>query len=163
MEEGGFAGRIGRPLKTIDLGGGLGIPYFPGEHALDLARISSAVPALRELQEADPLLASARVVVEPGRYLTGPAGVYVAEVNSVKRSRGTRFVVTDGGMHHHLAASGNLGQVIKRDYPVVAPAKMDAAGKSPATVTGPLSRRRAATPIGSTYTAPSIGGRPVCG
>ena len=132
------AARIARPLKTIDLGGGLGIPYFPGEHALDLARVAAAVPALKSLQEADPLLADARVVVEPGRYLVGPAGVYVAEVNSVKHSRGTRFVVTDGGMHHHLAASGNLGQVIKRDYPIVAPAKMDAASRSPATVTGPL-------------------------
>jgi diaminopimelate decarboxylase len=130
--------RAGKPLKTIDLGGGLGIPYFPGERALDLARVAAAIPALRELQNADPLLAGARVVVEPGRYLVGPAGVYVAEVSSVKHSRGTRFVVTDGGMHHHLAASGNLGQVIKRDYPVVAPAKMDAASRSAATVTGPL-------------------------
>jgi diaminopimelate decarboxylase len=130
--------RIARPLTTIDLGGGLGIPYFPGEHALDLARIAAAVPALKDLRKADPLLAGARIIVEPGRYLVGPAGVYVAEVNSVKHSRGARFVVTDGGMHHHLAASGNLGQVIKRDYPIVAPAKMDAASKSPATVTGPL-------------------------
>jgi diaminopimelate decarboxylase len=129
---------INRPLKTIDLGGGLGIPYFPGEHALDLGEVAAAVPALGDLQRADPLLAGARVVVEPGRYLAGPAGVYVVEVNSVKRSRGTRFVVTDGGMNHHLAASGNLGQIIKRDYPIVAPAKMGAAGKWPATVAGPL-------------------------
>jgi diaminopimelate decarboxylase len=138
----GVAARVaaltGRPMKTIDLGGGLGIPYFPGEQALDLARVAAAVPELEAMRNADPLLAEARVVVEPGRYLVGPAGVYVAEVNSVKHSRGTRFIVTDGGMHHHLAASGNLGQVIKRDYPVVAPAKMDAVSRSPATVTGPL-------------------------
>ena len=132
------AARIGRPLKTIDLGGGLGIPYFPGERALDLARVAAEVAALKALQKADPLLADARVVVEPGRYLVGPAGVYVVEVNSVKHSRGTRFVVTDGGMNHHLAASGNLGQVIKRDYPIVAPARMDADSRSPATVCGPL-------------------------
>jgi diaminopimelate decarboxylase len=132
------AALIERPLKTIDLGGGLGIPYFPGEQALDLARVAAAIPELESIRNADPLLADARVVVEPGRYLVGPAGVYVAEVNSVKHSRGMRFIVTDGGMHHHLAASGNLGQVIKRDYPVVAPAKMNAASRSPAAVTGPL-------------------------
>ena len=132
------AARVGKPLKTIDLGGGLGIPYFPGERALDLSLVAAEVRALKELVKSEPLLEDARVVVEPGRYLVGPAGVYVVEVNSVKRSRGTRFIVTNGGMHHHLAASGNLGQVIKRDYPIVAPARMDAAGKSPATVTGPL-------------------------
>jgi diaminopimelate decarboxylase len=134
----GMAARIGRRLRTIDLGGGLGIPYFPGEHELDLARVAAAIPALRDLVKSNPLLAQARVVVEPGRYLAGPAGVYVVETNAVKHSRGQRFVVTDGGMHHHLAASGNLGQIIKRDYPVVAPAKMDTVHKSPATVAGPL-------------------------
>ncbi len=132
------AARIGRPLKTIDLGGGLGIPYFSGERALDLPKVAAAVPALRDAVKGEPLLSGARIVVEPGRYLAGPAGVYVMEINSVKRSRGTRFLVTDGGMHHHLAASGNLGQVIKRDYPVVAPGRMDAAPRSPATVAGPL-------------------------
>src|SRR5688572_17566444 len=95
------AARIGRPLRTIDLGGGLGIPYFSGERGLDLTGIAAAVPALAAAVRENPLLAPARVVVEPGRYLVGPAGVYVVEVNAVKRSRGTRFVVTDGGMHHH--------------------------------------------------------------
>ena len=132
------AARIGRPLRTIDLGGGLGIPYFSGERSLDLAAIAAAAPSLAASVKENPLLAPARVVIEPGRYLVGPAGVYVAEINAVKRSRGQRFLVTDGGMHHHLAASGNLGQVIKRDYPVVAPARMDSAAKSPATVVGPL-------------------------
>lgn len=82
------------------------------------------------------MLAGARVVLEPGRYLAGPAGVYVARVLAVKHSRGQRFVITDGGMHHHLAASGNLGQIVKRDFPVVAVSDLD--GATPCTVSGPL-------------------------
>lgn len=136
------AGRVAamadRPLGTIDLGGGLGIPYFQGDATLDLSKITQAVPDLLKLLRAHPLLAEARPVIEPGRFLAGPGGLYVAAVNAAKVSRGTRFLVTDGGMHHHLAASGNLGQVIKRDYPIVAPAKMDADVTSPATVVGPL-------------------------
>ncbi|QUS42294.1 type III PLP-dependent enzyme [Tardiphaga alba] len=132
------AALAGKPLHTIDLGGGLGIPYFQGEGTLDLAGITKAVPDLQRLLRADPLLADARPIVEPGRFLAGPGGVYVMAVNASKLSRGTRFLVTDGGMHHHLAASGNLGQIIKRDYPIVAPARMDARDTSPATVVGPL-------------------------
>lgn len=112
-----IANRIGRPLETIDLGGGLGIPYFSGDTALDLSAIRAGLPDLIATLRADPLMARARVVLEPGRYLTGPAGVYVARVLAVKESRGSRFVITDGGMHHHLAASGNLGQIVKRDFP----------------------------------------------
>lgn len=133
-----MAGMLGRPLESVDLGGGLGIPYHAGESPLDLAAVADGMPALRAQLRADPLLAHARVIVEPGRFLAGPGGIYVAEVNSVKQVRGTRFVVTDGGMHHHLAASGNLGQVIKRDYPIVAPARMDETALHPATVVGPL-------------------------
>lgn len=132
------AAYLGKPLRTIDLGGGLGIPYFSGDQSLDITKVAAAVPAISDALQADPLLASARVVVEPGRFLVGPAGIYVAEINAVKQSRGTRFLVTDGGMHHHLAASGNLGQIMKRDYPIVAPGRMDAAQRFPATVVGPL-------------------------
>jgi diaminopimelate decarboxylase len=127
-----------RPLQTIDLGGGLGIPYFPGDSALDLAKIADGVPELQRLLRADPLIANARIVVEPGRFLAGPGGIYVVAVNAAKISRGARFLVTDGGMHHHLAASGNLGQIIKRDYPIVAPAHMDVTERSATVVVGPL-------------------------
>jgi diaminopimelate decarboxylase len=136
------AGRVAamakRPLQTIDLGGGLGIPYFPGDSALDLAKIADGVPELQRLLRADPLIANARIVVEPGRFLAGPGGIYVVAVNAAKISRGARFLVTDGGMHHHLAASGNLGQIIKRDYPIVAPAHMDVTERSATVVVGPL-------------------------
>jgi diaminopimelate decarboxylase len=136
------AGRValhlGHPLETIDLGGGLGIPYFQGEGALDLDTLRGAVPALIAAKSADPLLREARVVIEPGRYLAGPSGIYLSSVIAAKVSRGQRFLVVDGGMHHHLAASGNLGQVIKRDYPVIAANRMDAASGEPVSVVGPL-------------------------
>lgn len=133
-----MAQMLGRPLETIDLGGGLGIPYFAGETPLDLEKVSAAIPDLKALVKAHPLITDAHIIVEPGRFLAGPGGIYVAEVNSVKTSRGTTFVVTDGGMHHHLAASGNLGQIVKRNYPIVAPAKMQADYDETATIVGPL-------------------------
>ena len=133
-----LARRIGRPLETIDLGGGLGIPYFQGDAALDLGALEAGVPSLAARAASDPLLAPARIVLEPGRFLVGAAGVYVARVRAVKLSRGSRFVVTDGGMHHHLAASGNLGQIVKRDFPVVAVAERAGAERRPASVVGPL-------------------------
>lgn len=132
------ADRIGRPLATIDLGGGLGIPYFASDSDLDLDAIRAGVPALARSLAAHPGLAGARVVLEPGRYLAGPAGIYVARVRAVKVSRGTRFLITDGGLHHHLAASGNLGQVIKRDYPVSAVREAPDSPRSPCAVVGPL-------------------------
>ncbi|BAU92323.1 Orn/DAP/Arg decarboxylase 2 [Methylorubrum populi] len=133
-----IARRTGRPLETIDLGGGLGIPYFSGDAALELGALRAGLPDLIATLRADPGLASARVVLEPGRYLAGPAGLYVARVLAVKESRGSRFVITDGGMHHHLAASGNLGQVVKRDFPLAA--VMDGGGteRGATAVVGPL-------------------------
>ena len=132
-----IAARTGRAIETIDLGGGLGIPYFAGDPELDLGALRAGLGSLKARVAGDPLLAAARVVLEPGRFLAGPAGLYIARVRAVKHSRGSRFVITDGGMHHHLAASGNLGQIVKRDYPVAA---VMAAGteRSPAAVVGPL-------------------------
>lgn len=133
-----IAQEIGRPLSSIDLGGGLGIPYYAGDRTLDLDAIRQGLPSLIAMKSADPLLRDARVIVEPGRYLAGPGGLYVARVVASKLSRGSRFIVTDGGMHHHLAASGNLGQVMKRDYPIVAPARMTEPHTETCSIVGPL-------------------------
>ncbi len=133
-----MAEMLGKPLETIDLGGGLGIPYFAGETPLDLAKVAASIPDLKALLNEHPLIAEAHIIIEPGRFLAGSGGLYVAEVNSVKTSRGTTFVVVDGGMHHHLAASGNLGQIVKRNYPIVAPAMMQAEHEETATIVGPL-------------------------
>lgn len=129
------------PLATLDFGGGLGIPYFGNEQALDLERLSVGLQALMTEIEGDPYLAKTRFVLEPGRFLVGPCGLYVARVNDMKVSRGKTFAILDGGMHHHLAASGNLGQVIKRNYPLAVVnnlATPDSSTEETVDVVGPL-------------------------
>jgi len=104
------------PVKVVNIGGGFGIPYFPGERALDLPRIGAELHAL--MPSVRERLPGAELVIELGRYLVGEAGIYVCRVVDKKVSRGETFLVTDGGLHHHLAASGNFGQVIRKNYPV---------------------------------------------
>jgi diaminopimelate decarboxylase len=130
--------RIGHPLHTLDFGGGLGIPYFPGEVELDVAKLREELRALMAEVEGDPRLAGTQMLVEPGRYLVGEAGIYIARLLDMKVSRGKTFLVVDGGMNHHLAASGNLGQVIKRNFPVALINRLDAAPTVTADVVGPL-------------------------
>ena len=123
-------------LRQLNIGGGFGIPYFPGEQRLDVAPIADRLAAsLPRLAAEQP---QARLALELGRYLVGEAGVYVARVIDRKVSRGEVFLVIDGGMHHHLAASGNLGQVIRKNYPVAVGNRMTPADSGPASVTGPL-------------------------
>jgi diaminopimelate decarboxylase len=124
------------PVRHVNLGGGWGIPYFPGEQALDLAPVADALAQVQsDLARAQP---AARLVLELGRYLVGEAGIYVARVIDRKVSRGQVFLVTDGGMHHHLAASGNFGQVIRRNYPVVIGNRLQSPERETACVVGPL-------------------------
>ncbi|MBI5860840.1 MAG: pyridoxal-dependent decarboxylase, exosortase A system-associated [Rhodocyclales bacterium] len=104
------------PIKTLNLGGGFGIPYFPHESALDLAPISKALSEIAA--DAAQRLPHAALHLELGRYLVGEAGIYVTRIIDKKVSRGHTYLVTDGGLNHHLAASGNFGQVIRRNYPV---------------------------------------------
>ena len=124
------------PVRYVNLGGGWGIPYFPGERPLDLAPVAEALAqaTARLAQE----LPGAEMVLELGRYLVGEAGIYVARVLDRKVSRGQVFLVTDGGMHHHLAASGNFGQVIRRNYPVAIGNRLQSVERELASVVGPL-------------------------
>lgn len=105
-------------VRYVNLGGGFGIPYFEKDQPLDVARLGDNLGRLIE-DRLRPALPQARTIVELGRYVVGECGVYVTRVVDTKVSRGQRFAVVDGGMHHQLAASGNLGQVIRRNYPVV--------------------------------------------
>ena len=114
----GVARRLERPLRTLDFGGGLGIPYFPGEAELNMESLRNEVDTLMRDVRGEPLFSGTRFMLEPGRYLVGEAGIYVARVTDIKISRGKKFLILDGGMNHHLAASGNLGQVIKRNFPI---------------------------------------------
>jgi diaminopimelate decarboxylase len=125
-------------IHTLDFGGGLGIPYFPHEQELDTRMLRSQLDALCDSLDGDPLLAHTRFLVEPGRYLVGESGLYVARVVDIKCSRGKNFLILDGGMNHHLAASGNLGQTIKRNYPVAAVNKLGQPAELTYEVVGPL-------------------------
>ncbi len=111
-----LAGQARSPVKFLNLGGGFGIPYFPGEQRLDLAPIGTNLQAL--VERAAREMPSAGIVIELGRYLVGEAGIYVTRVVDRKVSRGQVFLVCDGGLNHHLAASGNFGQVVRKNYPV---------------------------------------------
>lgn len=124
------------PVRQVNFGGGWGIPYFPGEQALDLAPVTEALCGIQDGMSNE--LPQGQLVLELGRYLVGEAGVYVARVLDRKVSRGQVFLVTDGGLHHHLAASGNFGQVIRRNYPVAIGTRMDSTEREKASVVGPL-------------------------
>ena len=124
------------PVQTLNIGGGFGIPYFPNEAPLDLAPIGANLEVL--LPRCGRLLPGAEIVIELGRYLVGEAGIYVCRVIDRKVSRGQTFLVTDGGLHHHLAASGNFGQVLRKNYPVLIGNKVHGAEREVASVVGPL-------------------------
>ena len=125
------------PLTTVDFGGGLGIPYFEGDPDLDLEAYGREVRDLLTTLDAETF-GETRFLVEPGRYLAGEAGIYVARVLDVKVSRGKSYAVLDGGMNHHLAASGNLGQVIKRNFPVAVLNRLGEPARQTVDVVGPL-------------------------
>lgn len=124
------------PVTTLNLGGGFGIPYFPGDTRLDLAPIGQHLQGICETARAQ--LPGAELVIELGRYLVGEAGVYVCRVVDRKVSRGEVFLVSDGGLHHHLAASGNFGQVIRKNYPVTIGNRASSTDLERASVVGPL-------------------------
>lgn len=127
----------GAAPPLVNLGGGFGVPYFPGDQRLDLAPIGQA---LGEVLEARPaILQTSRFALELGRFLVAEAGVYLTRIIDVKRSRGELFAIVDGGLHHQLAASGNFGTVIRRNYPVALANRFGAAAaQEPVTVVGCL-------------------------
>ena len=130
-----LAGHAPSPVKFLNLGGGFGIPYFPGEQRLDLAPIGANLQAI--VERAAREMPAAGIVIELGRYLVGEAGLYVTRVVDRKVSRGQVFLVCDGGLNHQLAASGNFGQVVRKNYPVgVFPVRGTA--RETASAVGPL-------------------------
>lgn len=131
-----LAGDAPGPLRLLNIGGGFGVPYFPGERTLDLAAIGDRLAGvLHELQCAAP---GAKLVLELGRYLVAEAGIYVCRIVERKVSRGQVFLIVDGGLHHHLAASGNFGQVIRKNYPVLIGNKVQGDARETVSVVGPL-------------------------
>ena len=133
-----IAERYECPIQTVDFGGGLGIPYFTGEKPLDLEALRLGLLDLEKEIAADPVFCQTEMMVEPGRFLAGEAGIYVTRVNDIKVSRTKKFVILDGGMNHHLAASGNLGQTIKRNYPHALLTRMFEPPTESVEIAGPL-------------------------
>lgn len=130
--------RLKRPLQTLDFGGGLGTPYFSHEEELDTGMLRESLDALMKTVEKNPRLTGTQFIVEPGRYLVSESGIYVTRVNDIKDSRGKKFLILDGGMNHHLSASGNLGQTIKRNYPVALLGRLGQPLAETVDVVGPL-------------------------
>lgn len=131
-----LAAEIGRPLPALNMGGGFGIPYFDGDRRLDVIAVGKALAeAFARLPDA---LAQTACSIELGRYLVGEAGVYLTRIIDRKQSHGQTFLVTDGGLHHQLAASGNFGTVVRRNYPLAIANRFDSAPVEEANVVGCL-------------------------
>ncbi|HTI75700.1 MAG TPA: pyridoxal-dependent decarboxylase, exosortase A system-associated [Mycobacterium sp.] len=125
------------PVRYVNLGGGFGIPYFDKDVPLDLAAIGTRLAELME-HRIVPNLPDAEVVIELGRYIVGESGVYVTRVVDRKVSRGRTYLVVDGGLHHQMAASGNFGSVIRRNYPIAVGNRLAEPAESTVTVVGCL-------------------------
>ncbi len=121
----------GTPAPLVNLGGGFGVPYFAGDAALDVEAVGAAL-AQEIAGEAG------RYAIELGRWLVAEAGVYLTRIVDRKQSMGKTFLVTDGGLHHQLAASGNFGTVVRRNYPVAIASRFAAAPDEEASIVGCL-------------------------
>lgn len=125
-----------QPLPKLNMGGGLGIPYFAGDTPVDLSLVGERL--VERFERLPDTLATTQLCIELGRYLVGEAGVYLCTVVDRKESHGETFVVTDGGLHHQLAASGNFGTVVRRNYPLAIASRFDAPAEEEASVVGCL-------------------------
>lgn len=131
-----LANAAGTPPPLVNLGGGMGVPYFPGDTAVDVKAVGAALRAT--LAARDPILEGSRFAMELGRWLVAEAGVYLTRIVDRKVSHGATFLVTDGGLHHQLAASGNFGTVIRRNYPIAVANRFGAEPTETVTVVGCL-------------------------
>jgi len=127
---------VGHSPEHLNLGGGMGIPYFPGDVPVDIAKVGAALA--ERFADLPAVLADTHFAMELGRWLVGEAGVYLTRIVDKKTSHGELYLVTDGGLHHQLAASGNFGTVVRRNYPVAIASRFDAEPAEEANVVGCL-------------------------
>jgi diaminopimelate decarboxylase len=127
---------VGVAPPLVNLGGGFGVPYFPGDRAVDVEAIGAALGDAMTSRSA--MLADTHFAIELGRWLVAEAGVYLTRIVDRKVSRGETFLVVDGGLHHQLAASGNFGTVVRRNYPIALANRMGAPPGETVTVVGCL-------------------------
>lgn len=132
----GLSGYFPEGMEWLNIGGGFGIPYFPSEQALEIDPIMDKLA--RHVDQATAHFGTCEIVLELGRYLVGEAGVYLCRVIDRKISRGRTYLVTDGGMHQHLAASGNFGQVLRKNFPLVVADRVQIDDTETVNVVGPL-------------------------
>ncbi|KLE35411.1 pyridoxal-dependent decarboxylase, exosortase A system-associated [Aurantiacibacter luteus] len=123
-------------VPHLNMGGGFGIPYFDKDRPLNISAIGAALA--ERFAELPPVLAETQFAIELGRYLVGEAGVYLTRIVDRKESHGATFLVCDGGLHHQLAASGNFGTVVRRNYPVAIANKFAAEAEEEVNVVGCL-------------------------
>ncbi|HEX8511592.1 MAG TPA: pyridoxal-dependent decarboxylase, exosortase A system-associated [Allosphingosinicella sp.] len=131
-----LAESAGAVPPLVNLGGGFGIPYFATEASLDVEAVGAALA--ETLAGRPKILAESGFALELGRWLVGECGVYLTRIVDRKQSHGKTFLVTDGGMHHQLAASGNFGQVVRRNYPVAIASRFGAEPEEEASIVGCL-------------------------
>lgn len=131
-----LAEAAGQAPPLVNLGGGFGIPYFAGDKSLDIERVGAALTEALDVRS--DILSDTRFAIELGRWLVAEAGVYLAHVVDIKDSGGERFAILDGGLNHQLAASGNFGTVVRRNYPLALAHAMGAAADQTLSVVGPL-------------------------
>jgi len=131
-----LAREAGVSVPHLNMGGGFGIPYFDRDQPLDIAAIGAALA--ERFAALPPELADTKFAIELGRYLVGEAGVYLTRIVDRKISHGVTYLITDGGLHHQLAASGNFGAVVRRNYPLAIASRFDSAPEEEANVVGCL-------------------------
>jgi diaminopimelate decarboxylase len=131
-----LASEIGQAPPLVNIGGGFGIPYFANEVPVDLSLIGTRLA--ETLERRSPYLRDSRFAVELGRWIVGECGVYLTRIIDRKESRGETFLITDGGLHHQLAASGNFGTVVRRNYPIAVASKFGSPAIETVNVVGCL-------------------------
>ncbi|MEX0342340.1 MAG: pyridoxal-dependent decarboxylase, exosortase A system-associated [Erythrobacter sp.] len=131
-----LASAAGVTLPKLNMGGGFGIPYFPGDEPLDIAAVGAALED--RFASLPNTLSGAELFIELGRYLVGEAGIYLTRIVDRKESYGETYLITDGGLHHQLAASGNFGTVVRRNYPVAIASRFGSEPEEVANVVGCL-------------------------
>jgi len=128
----------GKPLKTLDFGGGFGIPYFDSDKDLEMDKLHKHLTPVFKEARTTKYLKPTKFIVEPGRYLVAEAGLYITRILYCKSSHDKKIIILDGGMNHNVAATGHFGQIIKRNFPMALGNKMDKDAKVTYTVAGPL-------------------------
>jgi diaminopimelate decarboxylase len=131
-----LAEEAGHAPPLVNLGGGFGVPYFAGDRPLDVEHVGQRLS--EALSTRSTVLKKSRFAIELGRWLVAEAGVYLARIVDRKESGGETFLILDGGLNHQLAASGNFGTVVRRNYPIAVAHRMGADATETVSVVGPL-------------------------